>query len=169
MTPILISMMKAKMRLAFTQACRNFPKIDVIPIMRAVYEAYAFEAYSQGNTFTMADNRLADEVDELSKEACKKLLASDEFQRITYGLSPGDKKLASSCCRGLDYLTGLQILEHSRKSKTRSSVEARRKMALEIRRNQLANSFVEIVLEKAVDRIRNADRGWSYYAESRTG
>jgi len=169
MTPLMISMMKAKMRLAFTQACRNFPRIDVLPIMRAVYEGYAFEAYSQGNTFTMADSGLADEVDALSKEACKKLLAADDFNRMLYGLSPTATKLAAKYCRGLDYSIGLQVLEHALIKKNTRSAEVRRKVALDTRRNQLANSFTSMVLAYAENRIRNADRGESYYAESRSG
>jgi hypothetical protein len=163
MTPILYYKSQALMRLAFTQACVNFPRLNVIPVSNAVYQVYANVAYSLGSTYTLLDPDVAEDVLDLTSEAAVQLVSSDSMKKMMNSVAPEDRSLAKMYCSGLDPVLGMEMLRYARTyRKDKFEIVRRRKLMLSDRRNSLANSFTDQVVQRAQQRLVCADRGGAH-------
>lgn len=160
MKPISRLNLQSKMRLAFTQACVNFPSLNVLPITSAIYQVYAYEAYCIGSTFTLLDPGVMEDALELTRDISVSLMARDEHSRMMTTLGLDDRKLAKVFCPGLGLNLGMQMLNYARQYRTDMfNLKMRRNTLLTARRNQLANEFLEEVMQRAQVRLMEASRG----------
>lgn len=165
MRPVPHLQLQAKMRLAFTQACANFPSLNVLPITSAIYQVYAHEAYCIGSTFTLLDPGVMEDALDLTRDISVRLVARDDHNRMMGGLEPEDRKLAKIYCPGLGQNLGMQMLNYARRYRgDMFGLKTRRNLLLASRRNQLANEFLEEVIQRAQKRLLEVSWGETPHA-----
>lgn len=159
MTPVLHYRAQALMRRAVTRACVAFPRLNMAPVVEAVWQVYAFEAYCLGQTFGLLEEGIQDEVLSLVQQMQDELLARGALQKMSMGLGPDERKLARKYCVGLDPVLGMQMLRYAQQYRVEQfDLSVRRNAYLTSRRNRIANDYVGHATQQANARFRNSDR-----------
>jgi hypothetical protein len=150
---------KAKMRLAVTRACVNFPQLNMGPIHLAFYQVYADVAYFLGNTFVLQDIGMADEILGFLVKAQNELLNKQGNTRVVMGMTQKEVKKIRGLTLGMTDEMARVMLNYARENPGSSTVQVRRNTILTTRWNILANEWVDAAIEAALARFMNADRG----------
>jgi hypothetical protein len=157
MTPVGFGACQALMRLAFTRSFTH--RVDVLPIQDALWKIFGIVADEFGSTVTLLHPVLKEDVLELSALVVKKVQGEEETKFLMSSLNPDDRKLAKVWCPGLGQVLGMQMLNYARQyRKDMFGLKVRRNKILTDRRNQLANSFAGVAIERAEMRMQEIGR-----------
>lgn len=165
MTPELIGDAKAKMRLAFTRTCRNFPQLDMAPVHLALFQVYADVAYFIGSTFVLHDPGMAKEILGFTQQIQEELLNKRENDLVAMGMTQLEAKKLRGLTLGMTREMAQVMVQYARDNPGSSSVLVRRNTLLTTRRNLLANEWTDKAIAAAQARFKEADRGGGYRAE----
>lgn len=159
LNPEAVNDAKARMRLATTRACANFPQLNMVPIHLAFYQVYADVAYFVGSTFVLHDPDIAKEVLVFVQQAQEELLTKKSNDQILMGMSQIEAKKLRGLTLGMTPDMARVMVSYARDNFGSPSVQVRRNSLLITRRNLLANEWTEKAIEAAYERFKEADRG----------
>lgn len=165
LTPELEGEAKARMRLAVTRACVNFPQLNMTPVHLAFYQTYSDVAYFLGSTFLLQDPGIAKEVLGLLVHAQEELVNKKENERIAMGMTQQEAKRIRGLTLGMNREMAAVMIQYARDNPGSSTVQVRRNSLLTTRRNLLANQWTDKAIELALARFKEADRGEGFHAE----
>lgn len=157
LTPILTRKLQGQMRLAFTQACVNFPQgLNMLPVHNAVAQCYAYTAKFMGSTYLLTDPGIYDELVGLVKFAQQQIDCREDTGKLLAGRPAADSMKLRPLLRGLDVNNGRVMLSLANNGRDRMFITATRKRMLQDRRNKLANELVDLAVERAFLRFQNS-------------
>jgi hypothetical protein len=159
MTPAKIRQAQARMRQAFTEACVNFPRLNVTPIQLALYQSYQDVAHFIGTTYVLMDPAIGGEILRMTAQAQGDLLAKRHTDRLLHSIARVEHPKYRSMLSGLDSSTGYTLMNALRDGMGTLQARAMRTAMLQTRRNLLANELAITALTTAANRFKESESG----------
>lgn len=159
LNPEAVNDAKARMRLATTRACVNFPQLNMTPVHLAFYQVYADVAYFIGSTFVLHDDGVAKEIRTLVLHAQVDLLNKKSNDLVLMGMTQQEAKKIRGLTLGMTPEMARVMVDLYRNSSRASDLQIKRSTLLTTRRNLLANEWTEKAIAAAYERFKTAERG----------
>lgn len=159
LNPEAVNDAKARMRLATTRTCVNFPQLNMAPVHLAFYQVYADVAYFVGSTFVLHDPGIAKEIMAFVQQAQEELLNKKAANQIVMGMTQTEAKKIRGLTLGMTPEMARVMVDLYRQTSRAMDLQIKRNTLLTTRRNLLANEWAEKAIEAAYERFKTADRG----------